>query len=481
MQSNAAVPNRILIECTDTVVAGVNTGIQRVVRSLVREGVRIGRERGQAIIGVVAGVSGFEEYVLGSESEADPPRALRYNVLYYAPKAYLRAAEWLCRWIKSRKIRALLLPKPGHLGLFRPAVRILEMIQSFAGRSPGGTVLARSDLRLRAGDMLILPDGYWGRAEIWKYVRAARKQGAFVAVIIPDLIPLTHSSLVPSKFPARFRKYVLDAASNSDLIMAYSQTIRDELRQKLPKLLPELSIIPPVEAFCNGADFEDHEGEVRDELVPVFSPPGGRPPPYLSVSTFSPRKNHGFTLAAFEILWSRGIDARLMFVGGRGWISNDLLSRIERHQEFGKRLLMYHDLSDAELNYCYQRARGTISASFVEGFNLPIVESLWHGRKTFASDTPIHREVGGQHAEYFSLSSPECLAEAIARFEGELACGAEVGQCRIKPMSWRESTALLLERCCAAYSSAKQGNNPGQWTATHRKATSVSTSTRRAA
>ena len=478
MEANAAVPNRILIECTDTVVAGINTGIQRVVRSLVREGVQIGRERGQAIMSVVAGVSGFEEHVLGSEAEAGPPRALRYNVLYYAPKAYLRAAEWLCRGIKSRKIRALLLPKPGHLGMFRPAVRIIEMIQSITGRGPGGTVAARNDLGLRAGDMLILPDGYWGRREIWEYVRAARAQGAFVAVIIPDLIPLTHSSLVPSKFPARFRKYVLDAASNSDLILAYSQTIRDELRQKLPKLLPELSVFPPVEAFCNGADFEDQDGGVRDELVPVFSPPGGRPTPYLSVSTFSPRKNHGFTLAAFEILWSRGIDARLMFVGGRGWLSDNLLRRIERHPECGKRLYMCHDLSDAELNYCYQRARGTVSASFVEGFNLPIVESLWQGRKTFASDTPIHREVGGNHAVYFSLSSPEYLAQAIARFESELASGAEVGQCRIKPMSWGESTALLLERCCAAYSSTKPGNERHQVAA---RSASAPASARRAA
>jgi alpha-1,2-rhamnosyltransferase len=129
----------------------------------------------------------------------------------------------------------------------------------------------------------------------------------------------------------------------------------------------------------------------------------------------------------------------------------DLLARLEQHPRRGKNVFVFHGLSDCDLNYRYQRARGTISASAVEGFGLPIIESLWHGRRTFASDTPIHREVGGAHADYFSLASPAALAERIEAWERAIAQGESVQRPAVKPMDWRESTQTLLTRCLAAF------------------------------
>lgn len=445
-------PRRILIDCTHTVLSGFQTGIQRVVRSLVREAEILGRERGQSISGVMLGAHGFEEYHLAAGWDSPVPRpALRDNVLCHLPRRYVEIAEWMCQGTKSRKIRSWFLPKPGHLGIFKPAVKLIELGHKISGRDQR----CENRLGLGEGDLLILPDAYWTKMEIWKHVRAARERGVFVVVVIHDAIPLTHPHFVNPQFQKGFRQYLTQAVANADLLVAVSQTVCDQLREELPQLLPELREFPPVEAFRNGADFEDKGQMVRDELVRLFEQ--SRSTPYLSVSTFDARKNYGFTLEAFEQLWSRGMDARIVFAGAQGWQSEALLDKIKAHSEFRKRLYVYHDLSDSELTYCYRRARGTISSSFVEGFGLPIVESLWHGRRTFASDTPIHREVGGNHVTYFDLASPEHLTGALAKWEAELLNGASIEQSQVRPMSWRESTALLLERCRAAYGAAGEG------------------------
>lgn len=450
-------PRRILIDCTRTVLSGLRTGVQRVVRSLVREGAQLGRERGQAITGVVLGATGFEEYCPGHDSEAHSlPPVLRDNVLHYLPRAYVRGAEWLVRYSRSAKLKRVLLPRPGHLGVYRPAVWLVEQAQKAAGRDPR----KRNSMDLGRGDMLVLADGYWAKLEILECARELRAKGVFVVVVIHDLIPITHPHTVPPRFLGHFRKYIKAALMTADLVIAVSQTVCDELREKLADLFPELSCIPPVEAFRNGADFGQAAGDVRDELTRLFSDGTRQPNPYLTVSTFDPRKNHDFTLSAFEHLWRQGIDARITFVGARGWNCEALLRTIHHHPELGKRLHVFHDLSDAELFHCYQHARGVISSSVIEGFSLPVVEGLWHGRKTFASDTPIHREVGEHHATYFRLDSPHRLASAVAQWEREIVAGASIDQCRVKPMSWRESTSLLLERATAAFAARQLSGKP---------------------
>lgn len=445
-------PDRILIDCTDTSQRAVITGIQRVVRSLVGEAEKLGRECSREITGAVLGASGFEPCFPGGKIKAHRPRpAFRDHVLDYLPSSYVRSAEWLCRQTKSQRLRRWLLPAPQHHGIFKPTVKLIELARKLAGRQPPQP----SASELGKGDMLIMADLAWANLAIWDHVRAARAQGVFVVTVVYDIIPITHPQFVTPGVTAGFLQYLREVVASSDLVVAISQTVRDQLRQQLPQMLPEMKTFPQIEGFKLGADFADKREPVRHELIDLFSH-SKQPTPYLTVSTIDPRKNQGFTLEAIEKLWSRGVDARLVFVGMRGHRSDEFLEKVETHPELGKRLFMFHDLSDSELFYCYQHTRGTISSSFVEGFGLPVVESLWHGRKTFASDIPVFHEVGGDHVVYFGLSSCESLASALEKWENELAKGASLQQRRVVPISWRESTELLLQESLAAYTDANR-------------------------
>lgn len=447
MQFAGPLPRRIFLDGTLTLRSAETTGVERVVRSLIREVEQQCHRAGMKFAPVVLGRRGLEPL---SPEGALPEPGWRDDLGHYLPPAYIQAVNWLCGEKSSSKFKRRLLPKPGHLGAFRLPVWLLEN----ASRARGQLPRRGSALQYGPDDLLLLPDGYWGKMEVWEYAAAARAAGAFTAVVIYDLIPLTHPRLVPKRTPAHFTKYLRQAVKQADLIMTISKTVCEQLQEELPKLFPDIAPLPAIDYFHLGADFPTKAGSVRDEVARAFQPQAGATP-YITVSTFNPRKNHGFTLDAFEHLWQRGLESRLVYIGGRGWMCNDLLDRLQRHPRLGERVFVFHGLSDSELSYCYQHARGAITSSAVEGFGLPIIESLWHGRRMFASDTPIHREVGGEHAEYFSLASPVSLAERIQAWEQAISRGEGVDRTPIKPMDWRESTEMLLAGCLNAFANQR--------------------------
>jgi alpha-1,2-rhamnosyltransferase len=132
------------------------------------------------------------------------------------------------------------------------------------------------------------------------------------------------------------------------------------------------------------------------------------------VGMISPRKNHALAIDAFDRLWSAGVDVRLAIAGNYGWDCTDLMDRIRSHPQFGQKLFWFKDVCDSELDYCYRHAAGLVTASFAEGFNLPIVEALSKGCPVLASDLPVHREVGGAHATYFHSGDAAGLADLIS-------------------------------------------------------------------
>ena len=107
---------------------------------------------------------------------------------------------------------------------------------------------------------------------------------------------------------------------------------------------------------------------------------------------------------------------------------------------------MFNDIDDEELIYCYKNAKMLVFPSIVEGFGLPIVESLHFGLHVLASDTPIHREVGGDRVEYFSLNNPMELSQKIDDIEKgkDVYAKKDIGDVHIT--SWKESAGELYSK-----------------------------------
>lgn len=425
----------------------------RVVWSLIREALNANPGTGKALDGSQSHSCQSTIFHDGKcfpydSSETSKSLRMRSDILSFAPWGYRPLAAAVCKVVGNKALKRWLLPDAGHLGIFRPLVkkqvkREQEERQCHADwRKPG------------EGDILLLPDAYWSGAPIWSAVAEARRNGALVVSVMYDLIPLTHPQFVPEGSGDSFAEYVRKTAENSDLIFAISDTIRDECRAEISKRWPGLIAPENIGSFRLGADLPKSQGEISATISKLFST-SNRQTPYIMVSTFDPRKNHKYLLETFELFWETHPDASLCLIGGRGWMSKDLLDRIERHSRFGKQLFKFHSMADAELEFCYQHARGVICPSHVEGFGLPIVEALAYGRKAFLNDTRIHREIGKDDCEYFDSSCRDSLLKLLTRWEARLAAGQPVEQDCRRPTSWQEATNGLLAQCIHAYCARK--------------------------
>lgn len=449
-------PERIFFDATYTLCSGKSSGIERVVRNLLSEMERLGAAGHNPTPTLVVSHGGaFYEVDDACRQVFAQTAALQANALHAMPAIYQRSTQAVCQAIPSRTLKKWLRPQPGHLGMFK-VLHSLRETQAFKRISEKCT-----PIQPRPGDLLVLPDAYWVnrlRSTVWPAVREARAAGARVASVIYDLIPLTHPEFVGQKRQESFRLYLNAAINNSDALLAISRTVLRHLAEYIGRAESSLeSEIPQLGSFELGAELRARSGGVRQQLQQLF----GRPrTPYLMVATLDPRKNHAYVLDAFDRLWQAGSELEICFVGRVGSRCDDLIARMAQHPMLGRRLHLFDDLTDSELHHCYQRSRGVVFSSIVEGFGLPIVEALWHGKQTFVSDTEIHREVGRNDCRYFDLATPKSLVANIENWEKCLSEHPLHCPPIRKPTSWGESTEQFLQQCFKLYSGKSLGSAP---------------------
>ncbi len=166
----------------------------------------------------------------------------------------------------------------------------------------------------------------------------------------------------------------------------------------------------------------------------------------LSVGTIEPRKNQVTLLKAFQNLCNRfpELPLRLVLCGNcSSWIAPILYEAMRRNPKVEH--LSYVD--DKRLWGLYQRCIFSVFPSVEEGFGLPIIESLWHGKPVICANFGAMAEVaqGGGCLTVDTRSVLE-LESAIERilldqeFRERLA--AEVISRPI--LSWREYAAEIL-------------------------------------
>jgi glycosyltransferase involved in cell wall biosynthesis len=140
-------------------------------------------------------------------------------------------------------------------------------------------------------------------------------------------------------------------------------------------------------------------------------------PIILQVGTIEPRKGHVDSLEAMELLWQQGAQARLLLVGSAGWKMDDFIARLKSHPEFGRRLFWTDRISDEALGQLYGACTGIIFPSLAEGFGLPIVEALYHGKPVLARRLDVFEALEGRGVTLFDTrASSAALAAEIARW-----------------------------------------------------------------
>lgn len=190
-----------------------------------------------------------------------------------------------------------------------------------------------------------------------------------------DAIALKLPELTPARTVARFPAYLQELLT-FDGIAAVSEDsaecLRDYWRWLGLTATPTITTIPL--------------GVARREPAGDMSNPGQTRLRILCVGTIEGRKNHLALLEACEALWRDQCEFELQLIGlGRADTAAPALAKIEALKRSGRPLIYAGSATDDELEAAYAVCHFTIYPSLCEGFGLPVIESLQHGKPCICS------------------------------------------------------------------------------------------------
>lgn len=441
----------IYIDCTHLSQHNtLNTGIQRVVRRVIENFEQLSAQSDAfKVVPVSIGGGSFHpltiEDLYSKEEKASGP------VIQLLKRVYRATRELCCMLIPSARVRHFLFTHPENFGLNYLIYRsLVQPIKRFKQWIKGEHLPPVSEVKecsfdvIQEDDILLLLDATW-YSNIWPSVAQFKSRKANIIAVIYDLIPITHGEYCDSYHNEIFKDWIADSTRYVDRYISISQTARDDLIDYMNEFYQDQVTQKTFDYFFLGADFKYQTqslGTVRSELKNTLSAGSN----YLIVSTIEPRKNHQHLLDVFDKLWETSEDVNLFIVGHVGWKVEKLMHRIKSHKRLNVNLFVWNDLNDLELQYCYKKAKMLLFPSYVEGFGLPIVESLSNGLPVMASDTPIHREVGQDKIGYFSLDDPLDLVKKIKEIEQHGIAPELQVEADYEWMDWHKSSAMLLDK-----------------------------------
>ena len=406
----------LFLDVTKTFESRFATGIQRVVRELVRRSAWIGELLDLDVDIVVATRSGYYRLDKDAVSDlVDPPRS---------PSAALVMQSSLTR-IAKRVVQAI---PPIYAFLQRRSVNRRMRVLT-AGLEP---ITAKHET------IVILIDSFGNGSPSVEAILRAKRAGASTIAIVYDAIPLEHPEMTPSTTAYPFRRAFNRLAVELDGLITISRSSADEIRRQDAVVRSGT----PVTSFYLGRGIPIFGNAALAPSIPEIAWQGG--PTFIMIGSIEPRKRHAAVLAAFDRLWDAGTVANLVMIGRIGWEIEDFVSQARSHPRYGTNLFLCHEVDDMELQYAMMRASATIIASKAEGFGLPIVESLALGVPVIASDIPIFREVAGDAGCFFPPDDLDEFARVIARFI-ESPDGYRVAARAFQWINWDDSARQFTD------------------------------------
>jgi alpha-1,2-rhamnosyltransferase len=302
--------------------------------------------------------------------------------------------------------------------------------------------------RFQSNDILLLPDSSWAEP-MWKEVDAAIANGVLLGILQHDFIPVRYPQLVSAESTATFTRWMTETLSRADFVFGVSETIAQECREELRKLGRNVIADSRVGVCHNGADFEavGASSQVRPQIMDFLSP--SKEPPYLTVGTVEPRKNQCLLADAFDPILDAVPHARFLIAGVIGWHGHAIAEKIRKHRSYGTNILLATDMTDTELAYAYHHAKAVVFPSLAEGFGLPIVESIARGTRVFASNIPVHREIGGKYCVYFDPNDAQTLARMLIDYSMNGQFPAEWPPVGFRIPSWQDAAETMVATALA--------------------------------
>lgn len=283
-------------------------------------------------------------------------------------------------------------------------------------------------------DVFFVPDIYRDlrREALPNFLRQTQ---ARTVAIFHDATDLRLTSVYGDR--SRKSRPYLESLALFDLVICVSEEARDDLHHFWKKYgcAPTATCVEPWPGEFEGAVREPSD-RTQTNLV-------------VYVSSFHGRKNHLALLNAAEKLWSDGVSFELHLIGRNVDMPfNKIVRQIWKLRMRGRPLRWLRHVDDQTLLRAYRECRFTIYPSLMEGFGLPIVESLLHDKPCICGENGALGEVArGGGCLIVDQTSEDAIAAGIKKLltdqETYVRLCKEARERRFR--SWSDYTQNLLQ------------------------------------
>jgi len=283
------------------------------------------------------------------------------------------------------------------------------------------------------------------------FYQELRRQGVRVYFLVHDLLCVQMPEYFLPGAKEGFSQW-LAVVAESDGAVCVSKTAADALAEWTAENAPSRLRPFKIDWSHNGADINNSvstKGLPKDADAVLVRLRHRHS--FLMVGTIEPRKGHVQVLDAFEQLWQSGVDVNLAIVGKQGWLVETLVVRLRSHPELNKRLFWLEGISDEYLEKVYATSTCLIAASYGEGFGLPLIEAAQHKLPIIARDIPVFREVAGEYAYYFQGKDPDDLAQAVQEWMNLYNSSTHPCSDDMRWMTWEQSAERLKKILLEVY------------------------------
>ena len=277
------------------------------------------------------------------------------------------------------------------------------------------------------------------------FYQVLRRQSVQIQFLVHDLLCVQMPQHFPPGSSEGYIQW-LEVVAESDGAVCVSQATADDFTNWLEKSGIERSRSFKISVSYNGADINNvHSTQGLPPDANATLDQLRACPSFLMVGTLEPRKGHEQVLNAFEQLWRSGVTANLVIVGKQGWMVEKLVDSLRAHPEMHKRLFWLEGISDEYLEKVYAASTCLIAASYGEGFGLPLIEAAQHNLPIIARDISVFREVAGEHAYYFNAAQPDELAQALCDWLVLYRADKHPRSDAMPWLTWQQSATQLVQ------------------------------------
>lgn len=251
-------------------------------------------------------------------------------------------------------------------------------------------------------DTVALIGAGWNEPKtLTRLIELKQDRGFRIVQHLNDILPIYQPQLFCEELPKLFSTYVHLVVHNVDMVTVISEATKRDVdiycREQGVKRLP-------VRVVRLGDD-----ATTTDVVRPVDMKESER---FIFVlGTFEVRKNYTLLYQALKLAQIEGRDLpKIVIAGRKGWLSSDILYIIEHDPYMKEKLVWISNVSDSELNWLFENCLFTVFPSIAEGWGLPIVESLQHGKFSLVSGASSMLEIGKGLVDYFlPYDARECM------------------------------------------------------------------------